>query len=82
MKELTETVHWELFTQAGFYTGLRSPGAASLTGCDIRKGSKRGTVSHSFTCPTLTHHLPQPTAFFQHIPKRITNWGAVTTVNL
>lgn len=33
----------------------RSPGAALLTGCDIRRGSQRGTVSHSSTCLTLSH---------------------------
>lgn len=65
MKELTETVLWELFSQAGFYAELRSPGAALLTGCNIRKESQRGTVSHS---STLTHHLPHPTIPFQLIP--------------
>lgn len=54
VKQLTETVLWELFSQAGFYAGLRSPGAALLTGCNIRKGSQRGTVSHS---STLSHSV-------------------------
>lgn len=41
MKELTETDHWEFFSQAFFCcAGLRPHGAVKLTGCDIKKGSK------------------------------------------
>lgn len=45
--------------RAGFYTGLRSPGAASLTGCDISQRSWMGTLSHSATglAPSHSHTL-------------------------
>ncbi len=45
-----------------------------LTGCDIREGSQRGTVSHSSTCLTLTiifFSLQQFTAY----SKTSSDWG-------
>lgn len=61
MNESTKTVHWEVFSHAALYTELRSPGAASLTGCDIRKGHREGLF---LTAPHASiSHTPSSSAY-------------------
>lgn len=65
--------------RAGFYTGLRSPGAASLTGCDISQRSWMGTLSHSATGLAPSHSHTHTQLFLNvHCIKK----GAVAAANI
>lgn len=60
---------------------LSSPGADLLTGYDIRKGSQRGTVSHSSTCLSLTHIHHQPAMFLPAYSKTLRDCGLLEMFN-